>query len=69
MVKQESSEESMLSEEFVEQDEELPLPAKSVVYSFCCRTPEADRLIRRYLHSGMMDLVGVHLTEMVVVSV
>ena len=58
----------MLSEELVEQDEEFPLPARSIRFHFAAIY---KRLVvgLTHPHSGMMDIFGVHLTEIVVVSV
>ena len=61
-----SSEEPMLSEELVEHDEELSLPAK-IIFAFLLDVTRF--ILESHLHSGMMDLLGVHLTLMVVVSV
>ena len=62
-----SSEESMLSEELVEQDEKFPLPAKSI--RFLGAIYKRLFMGLTHPHSGMMDIFGVHLTEIVVVSV
>ena len=61
------SEDSILPKEFIEEDEELSLPGKWSIQSweFARRSHGGQA----YLHSGMIELVGVHLTEMVVVSV